>query len=124
MKLKSTDALPIENESTDVVASQLSPLRPYVSECRLGSSSSSPHYQSSTPDLAPARDDSACKETDRQAYLETEETPSQHSSYSEQQVEQAILYHPEDTPLGHELDSSGDTLVEDTGLLATHEWLL
>jgi len=121
MKLKSADALPIEDESTDVVPCQVSPLRPYVFSPSVGSFNSSNRSQSSTPDLELAANCPPLNEPDRYAYLEIEETLSNHSSVSEKQVELAIFRDDEDTPLANGPDSSGETLVEDTSLPATHE---
>lgn len=121
MKLKPADALPIEDESTDVVPCQVSPLRPYVSPPSVNSFDPSNNSQSSTPDLDLAANCPLLNETDRYVYLEIEETPSKHSNISEKQVELAIFYENEDTPLENGLDSSGETLIEDASLLATHK---
>src|SRR5258706_15113136 len=121
MKLKSADALPIENETIDVVPYQISPLRPYVPSPSVNSFSPSGRSQLPTPDLILVANSSPLKETDRYAHVEIEETPSSHSSISEKQVEQAILCDYEGTPLANCLDSSGETLVENNNLPATQE---
>jgi hypothetical protein len=121
MELKSADALPIENEPIDDTPSQISPLRPYVSPPSVGSCNSSIRSQSPTPDLLLIANSSPVRETDRYAYGDIEETASEHSSASEKQVEQAVLCDHEDTPLANGLDSSGETLVENTSLSAVQE---
>lgn len=120
-KLNSADSLPIENEPVDVVPCQLSPLRPYVSSPSANSFSSSNRSQSSTPDLVLAANCPPLKEADRYAYLDIEETPSKDSSFSEREVEQAVLCDHEAAPLPNGLDSSGETLVEDASLRAARE---
>jgi hypothetical protein len=87
----------------------------------VNSFNSSIRSQSPTPDLVLIANSSPVKETDRYAYLDIEETASKHSSVSEKQVEQAVLCDHEDTPLANGLDSSGETLVEDTSLPAVQE---
>ena len=121
MKLKSADALPIENEPVDVVPYQISPLHPYVLPPSVNSFIPSGRSQSPTPDLVIVANSSPLKETDRHACVDTEETPSKYSSTSEKEVEQAILCDHEGTPLVNGLDSSGETLVENSNLLATQE---
>lgn len=123
MKLKSADALPIEDEPVDIIPCQISPLRPYVSSPSVNSFSSSSRSQSPTPDLALVANSSPLKETDCYAYLDIEETPSKHSKISENLVEQAVLYDHESTPVANGPDSSGETLVENTNLPATREEL-
>jgi len=121
MKLKPADALPIENEPIDVIPCRISPLRPYVSPPSVGSFGSSSRSQSPAPDLVLVANSSPLKEQGRYAYVEIEETPSRHSSASEEQVEQAVLYDHEGTPLANGPDSSGETLVENTNLSAAQE---
>lgn len=119
--LKSADALPIEDERIDVTPCQISPLRPYMHSPIVDSSSSSSRPQSPTSDLVLVANSSPLKETDRYAYVETEDTPSKHSSVSERQVEQAVLCDYEGTPLANCLDSSGETLVENANLSTAQE---
>jgi len=123
MKLKSADALPVEDESIGVIPCQISPIRPYVSLPSVNSFSSSGRPQSSIPELDHLVNCTRLKETDSYAYLEIEETPSKSSSTSEKQVEQAILYSNEDAPLANGIDTSGETLVEDSSSPATLEEL-
>ena len=123
MKLKSADALPSENETIDVVPYQISPLRPYVPPPSVDSFNHSGRSQLPRPDLVLVANSSPLKETGRYAHVEIDETSSSHSSISEKQVEQAILYDHEDSPLANGLDSSGETLVENSNLSATQEEL-
>ena len=118
MKLKSADALPIENEPIDVAPYQISPLRPYVPSPGVNPFRPSGRSQSPTPDLVIV---APLKETGRHACVETEETPSKNSSTSEKEVEQAILCDHEGTPLANGLDSSVETLVENSNSYATQE---
>lgn len=119
MKLKSADALPIEDESTDVVPCQVSPLRPYLSSPSVNSFSPSDHPQSPTPAWDSAAKCPPLKETDRYEYLEIGESPSKHSDFSEKQVERAVFCDNE-TPLANGLDFSGETLIEDASLPAAY----
>ena len=121
MRLKSADALPIENEPIDVAPYQISPLRPYVPSPGVNPFRPSGRSQSPTPDLVIVANPAPLKETDRHACVDIEETPSKYSSISEKEVEQAILCDHEGTPLVNGLDSSGETLVETSNLLATQE---
>lgn len=116
MKLKLADALPIEDESADIVPCQVSPLRPYLSSPNVNSFSSSDHPQSPTPNWDPAAKYPPLQETDRYAYLEIGESPSKHSEFSEKQVELAVFCDNEETPLANGVDFSGETLVEDLSL--------
>ena len=118
MKLKSADSLSIEDESIDVVACQVSPLRPYLPSAGVDSLSYSNCYQPLTPDLIHTANCSSFKEPNRHVNLGVEQTPSRHSTFSEKQVEQSILYDDDDIIFAKGLDSSGETLVGDT---ATHE---
>ena len=119
--LKLADALPIENENIDVVPYQVSSLRPYVPPPSVDSFSPSGRSQLPTPHLVLVANSSPLKETDRSAHVEIEETSSSHSSISEKQVEQAILGDHEDTPSANGVDSSGETLVENSNLPTTRE---
>ena len=121
MKLKSADALPIENEPIDVAPYQISPLRPYVPSPGVNPFRPSGRSQSPTPDLVIVANFSPLKETGRHACVETEETPSKNSSISEKEVERAILCDHEGTPLANGLDSSVETLVENSNSYATQE---
>ena len=96
VKLNSADALPIENETIDVVPYQVSPLRPYVPPPSGDSFSPSGCSQLPTPHLVLVANSSPLKETDRYVHVEIEEISSSHSSIPEKQVEQAILCDHED----------------------------
>jgi hypothetical protein len=124
MKLKSPDALPVEDESTDVVPScRVSPLRPYVSSPNANSFNSSNHSQLSTPGLDLVANCPPLNESGCYASLEVGDTPSKYSNISEKQVELAIFCDDEAAPSANGPDFSGETFVEDAALPATRkEW--
>ena len=120
-KLISADALPIESEPVDVVPYQIPPLRPYVPSPTVNLFIPSGRSQSPTPDLVIVANSSPLKETNRHACVEVETTPSANSSISEKEVEQAILCDYEGTPSANGLDSSVETLVENSNLPTTQK---